>query len=140
MRKIAWNTARFITSSTKPSEYPKICNKHGTSIPQIAIAGRSNVGKSRLINSIFANKRIAKVSQTPGKTQLLNYFMVDEALICVDLPGYGFAKCPKSVKKDWGTMIDTFFKTPPSLATLLFLLDSRRIPNDEDKELLTWAS
>lgn len=137
--KIAWNNARFVTSAVWPEHYPPICNKTGASIPQIAFAGRSNVGKSSLLNSLLSTRQLAKVSSTPGKTQLLNFFCVDEALMFVDLPGYGFAKCPLSVKKEWGKMITQYFEKM-DLALLLFLLDIRRIPNEEDLQLLEWAT
>ena len=137
--KFAWNAVRFIKSATKPSEYPTICNKMGTKVSQIAVAGRSNVGKSSLLNSLFSHKGMVKVSRTPGKTQLLNFFCVDEALFCVDLPGYGFAKCPLSVKQTWSAMMQKFFSAKEPITLLLCLFDSRRLPNEEDKKLLEWA-
>jgi len=139
MKKISWNNVSFIKSAVKPSDYPTICDSKGTKIPQIAAAGRSNVGKSSLLNSIFCHRSMAKVSQTPGKTQTINFFRVDDALMFVDLPGYGFAKCPLSVKKSWDTMMQNFFSAKERVDLLLCLFDSRRLPNDEDRGLLEWA-
>lgn len=137
--KINWNNARFVRSSVWPEHYPPICNKLGKPLEQVAFVGRSNVGKSSLINSLLSTRQLAKVSSTPGKTQLINFFCVDEALFFVDLPGYGFAKCPLSVKKEWDKMISLYFDTM-NVSLLIFLLDIRRIPNDEDFKLLEWAS
>src|ERR1700733_1483081 len=121
MQKIAWNKARFISSAVWPEQYPKICSSTGTPLPHIALAGRSNVGKSSLLNPLCATRQLVKVSRTPGKTQLLNFFCVDEALFFVDLPGYGYAKCPPAIKKEWGKMITSFLESSKSLSLLLFL-------------------
>jgi GTP-binding protein len=139
MKTIAWNNVRFIKSATKPEEYPTICNSLGTKVLQVAVTGRSNVGKSSLLNSLFSHKGMVKVSQTPGKTQLINFFCVDDALFCVDLPGYGFAKCPLSVKKAWNEMMKAYFMAKESAPLLLCLFDSRRTPNEDDIQLLEWA-
>ncbi len=138
--KISWNVARFVKSAVWPEHYPPICNRLGKPVPQIALSGRSNVGKSSLINILLATKQLAKVSSTPGKTQLLNFFCVSEELFVVDLPGYGFAKCPLKVKNEWGEMIQRYFDAMKDLSLLLFLLDIRREPNDEDLQLFQWAS
>ncbi|MBS0635090.1 MAG: YihA family ribosome biogenesis GTP-binding protein [Verrucomicrobia bacterium] len=134
--KLAWNKTRFMKSALWPEEYPKI--SHHSS--QIAICGRSNVGKSSLINELCANNSLAKTSKTPGKTQLLNFFEIDEKLVFVDLPGYGFAKVPERVQKDWGKIITNFLENAPQLALILFLLDIRRTPNKEDLEFLHWLN
>lgn len=139
-RSIAWNAARFISSAVWPEQYPPICSKTGKPLPYIALAGRSNVGKSSLLNNLCAARQLVKVSSTPGKTQLLNFFCVDEALFFIDLPGYGYAKCPQAVKKEWGTMINRFLDHSKDLSLLLFLLDIRRMPTEEDFQLIEWAS
>jgi GTP-binding protein len=127
-----FNNTIFVTSAVKPSQYPK------NHLPEIALAGRSNVGKSTLLNHLFQRK-IVKVSSTPGKTQLINFFNIDGAISCVDLPGYGYAKVPLNVKKQWGPMIQTYLTERPSLKLVLFLLDIRRIPNQDDLDFLNWT-
>ena len=107
--------------------------------PAVAFAGRSNVGKSTLINTITTGKKIAKVSQTPGKTQALNFFMVENRFYMVDLPGYGFAKVPPQVKKDWAVLVENYLTGDPNLRGLVFLLDCRREINDDDTTLLQWV-
>jgi GTP-binding protein len=108
--------------------------------PQIAVAGRSNVGKSSLLNRLVGMKRIAKVSSTPGKTRALNFFLIDEKFYIVDLPGYGYAKVSKSLKAQWGPLIETFLTASPNLAGLILLLDCRREPGEDDLKLLHWLS
>jgi GTP-binding protein len=132
--KLVWNNTRFIKSALLPADYPKI-HAH---INQVAICGRSNVGKSSLINEVCGRAGLAKTSKTPGKTQLLNFFEVDEKLVVVDLPGYGFAKVPDKVKAQWGDVITKFLEKADRLALILFLLDIRRTPNSEDLVLLNW--
>jgi len=107
--------------------------------PAVAFAGRSNVGKSTLINTITQGKNIAKVSQTPGKTQSLNFFIVEDRFYLVDLPGYGFAKVPPAVKKSWGTLVEGYLTTSDRLRGLVFLLDSRREIREDDITLLDWV-
>lgn len=108
--------------------------------PQIALAGRSNVGKSSLLNRLVGRRGLAKVSGTPGKTRSLNFFLVNGAFYLVDLPGYGYARVPKDVKESWGKLIETYLRTSPSLAGLVLLLDCRREPTPEDAQLLTWLA
>jgi len=130
---INFNNTTFITSAVKPSQYPK------THLPEIALAGRSNVGKSTLLNHLFQRKKMVKISSTPGKTQLINFFNIDDAISCVDLPGYGNAKVPLHVKKQWGPMIQTYLTERSSHKLVLFLLDMRRIPNQDDLDFLNWT-
>lgn len=132
--KLAWKSTRFIKSALWPEEYPKFSHQ----INQVAICGRSNVGKSSLINEICGQAKLAKISSTPGKTQLLNFFDVDERLVLVDLPGYGFAKVPSDIKSQWGTIVNRFLEKAKRLELILFLLDIRRLPNQEDLQFLDW--
>lgn len=126
--------ARFIKSALWPDQYPKL---HMT---EVAVVGRSNVGKSSLLNDLFQTKRLVKTSSTPGKTQLINFFIVDDRLVFVDLPGYGYAKVPLQVRKQWGPIVQTYLDKRKTLKLLLFLFDIRRTPKHEDKQLLEWAA
>jgi GTP-binding protein len=108
--------------------------------PQIAVAGRSNVGKSSLLNRLVGQRKMAKVSSTPGKTRALNFFLIDDKFYIVDLPGYGYAKVSKSLRAQWGPMIESFLTAGPDLAGLIFLLDCRREPADDDLKLLDWLA
>jgi len=125
-------SAEFIQSATRPNNYPP---EQG---PEIAFAGRSNVGKSSLINNLLVRRKLVRTSRTPGRTQLLNFFLVNEAFNMVDLPGYGFAKVPPAVKKAWGPMVHTYLEQRTTLRGVVWLLDCRREPNQEDLQLLDW--
>jgi GTP-binding protein len=125
-------SAEFIKSATKPSEYPE-----GT-LPEIAIAGKSNVGKSSLINTLVNRKNLAKISSQPGRTQTLNFFRVNEEISLVDLPGYGFAKAPLEVRKAWKPMVETYLQTREAIRLVILILDSRRGLAPEDSALLDW--
>lgn len=108
-------------------------------MPEVVLAGKSNVGKSSLINHLFCRKNIARVSSTPGKTKTLNYFIVDEKLAFIDLPGYGFAKRPKKEQEEWVASLESYFKTRQNLALILLLIDIRRGPDKDDISLMEWA-
>jgi GTP-binding protein len=136
---IKFNKACFITSSLSTQTFPDTLSSHGIVLPEIALVGRSNVGKSSLINHLLRRQKLAKVSDKPGKTQTLNFFNVDDLICLVDLPGYGFAKAPKSLRMQWATSIDSYLKTRSTLKLLIILLDCRRIPSEEDIELILWA-
>lgn len=140
MKTIDWRKAHFLTTALQPEHYPKMRYPSGKPLAEIAVAGRSNVGKSTLLNDLFHSKKLVKTSSTPGKTQAINFFAIDEALVFVDLPGYGYAKVPPAVKKQWGPMVQTYLKESTSLELILFLLDLRRLPNEEDLQFLEWAS
>jgi GTP-binding protein len=125
-------SAEFVKSAVWPSQYPL------ATMPEIAFVGRSNVGKSSLINTLVGRKNLAKTSNTPGRTQLINFFLINETLSFVDLPGYGFAKVPQSIRKNWGEMVEAYLKERQSLALVIFILDIRRNPSDEDLSLRDW--
>ncbi len=125
-------SSEFITSAVKPSQYPV------GGLPEIAFAGRSNVGKSSLINRLINRKRLVKTSSTPGRTQLINFFKINSAFMFVDLPGYGYAKVPASVKKKWGTMIETYLSIRETLQAVVLILDLRRTPQLEELNFIDW--
>ncbi len=108
-------------------------------LPEVALCGKSNVGKSSLINHFFNRKGLAKVSATPGKTQTLNFFAIEDELAFVDLPGYGFARVPKHLKDAWSKNLNDYLETRKNLKLLLILIDSRRTPSEEDLALIQWA-
>jgi len=124
--------AEFFKSAIKPGDYPR------DNFPQIAFAGRSNVGKSSLINSLVNRKGLARTSRTPGRTQLINFFTINRSFYFVDLPGYGYAKVPLKIRENWGNMIETYLKKSKTLRLLVFILDARRLPSPLDKQLLNW--
>lgn len=140
MTKLAFKNPEFVKTATAPQGYPVLRDVQGRIMPEIAVAGRSNVGKSSLLNHLFNVKGMVKTSSTPGKTQALNFFTLDRALAFVDLPGYGYAQVPEKVRKQWGPMIQTYLETRASLQLILFLFDIRRTPNQEDFQLIEWAS
>ena len=125
-------SAEFVTSATRPSEYPP------EGYLEIAFAGRSNVGKSSLINVLVNRKRLVKTSSTPGRTQLLNFFDINDYITFVDLPGYGYARVPASVKKKWGPMIETYLSGRKTLKGVVVILDIRRKPREEEHHLIAW--
>jgi GTP-binding protein len=127
-------SAEFVKSATKPAEYPP------AQLPEIAFAGRSNVGKSSLINTLVNRKHLVKTSSTPGRTQLINFFDINQQVIFVDLPGYGYAKVPVSVRKKWGPMIETYLSGRKSLRAVVAIMDIRRTPKQEELNLLGWLS
>jgi len=131
---------QFIKTAVQPKDYPIFKDSRGHNFPEIAVAGRSNVGKSSLLNDLFLSKDLVKTSSTPGKTQHLNFFTLNGELVFVDLPGYGYAKVPIQVRKKWGPMIQTYLENRETLQMILFLFDIRRIPNDEDKQLMEWIA
>jgi GTP-binding protein len=127
-------SAEFITSAVKPAQYPP------PDCPEIAFAGRSNVGKSSLINKLVNRKHLVKTSATPGRTQLVNFFSINQALSLVDLPGYGYARVPKSVRRHWGPMIETYLAGRESLCGVVLILDIRRTPGPEELNFIDWLA
>jgi GTP-binding protein len=109
-------------------------------LPEIAFAGRSNVGKSSLINTLTGRKSLVKVSARPGKTQGLNYFRVEEKFFLVDLPGYGFAKVPKIMQNSWQSLITTYLETRETLKCVVVIMDIRHEPKEQDTQLVQWLT
>jgi len=124
--------AAFVKSAVAPGDYPR-----GV-LPEIAFAGRSNVGKSSLINCLVHRSGLAKTSSTPGKTRLLNFFVVNSAVSLVDLPGYGFASVPEKVRRSWGSTVETYLKRRKELRLVVLLIDARREPTHQDLQLIEW--
>ncbi|MFH1155768.1 MAG: ribosome biogenesis GTP-binding protein YihA/YsxC [Pseudomonadota bacterium] len=124
----------FIKSAVKPDQYPEAV------FPEIAFAGRSNVGKSSLINVLVNRKNLVKTSGKPGCTQLVNFFTVNNALSIVDLPGYGYAKVSKTVRSQWGPMVQRYMGNRENLRGVFLLVDIRRTPGQEEMELSDWLS
>lgn len=124
--------SQFVISAVAKSQYPE------DELPEFAFAGRSNVGKSSLINMLLNRRGLAKTSSTPGKTQLVNFYDIDGLFRFVDLPGYGFAKVSKAQKEGWGNIIDTYLNTRQTLLEVFQLVDIRHTPTGEDKEMYAW--
>ena len=125
-------SAEFIKSAVDPAHFPK------EDVPEVAFAGRSNVGKSSLMNSLLNRKNLVKVSSTPGKTQLINFFKINNQFFFVDLPGYGFARVPDAIKKKWGRMIETYLKKRKNLCLVVLILDIRHKPTEDDRLMAEW--
>ncbi len=126
------HSARFVISNTQLSAMPE------AKLPEYAFIGRSNVGKSSLINALVNRKELAKTSQQPGKTQLINHFMINEAWYIVDLPGYGYAKASKKERHSWSRFISDYLKKRESLQCLMLLIDVRHPPQKIDLEFCEW--
>jgi GTP-binding protein len=109
-------------------------------LPEIAFLGRSNVGKSSLINSLLARKGLARTSNTPGRTQSINFFLINETFYFVDLPGYGYARVSKSMRSDWGRMAEEYLAERPNLVLSIELVDSRHAPTELDRQLNEWLT
>lgn len=131
--------AKFIKTAVFPKDYPEIRSASGKLLPEIAVAGRSNVGKSSLLNHLFHVKGLVKTSATPGKTQALNFFSYNN-LAFADLPGYGYAAVPPETRKQWGPMIQTYLQERKTLKLILFLMDIRREPNEDDRQFVEWVA
>jgi GTP-binding protein len=117
----------FVTSAAQKGQYP------ASDLPEVSFAGRSNVGKSSLINSMLNRKALVKVSSKPGKTRLINFFTVNEELMLVDLPGYGYAAVSQAEKQKWGKMIEDYLRTREVLKSVVLLVDIRHKPTGDDK-------
>ncbi|GLI34386.1 ribosome biogenesis GTP-binding protein YihA/YsxC [Desulforhabdus amnigena] len=132
VRPFLIKSAEFIKSAVRFENYPPAL------YPEVAFAGRSNVGKSSLINCLVQRKKLVRTSRTPGQTQLINFFLINGAFYFVDLPGYGFAKVPLKVRAQWGPMIETYLTKRESLRGVVHILDIRHPPTPDDLNLWHW--
>ena len=128
-----YRQAQFLTSASKVSQCPP---DEGW---EVAFAGRSNAGKSSAINSLTDNKKLARTSRTPGRTQLINFFELSDSQRLVDLPGYGYAKVPMAIKREWNKQLENYLQQRESLRGLVLLMDSRRPMQTFDEQMLQWA-
>ena len=124
--------ARFVAGAATPARIPP------GSVAEVALAGRSNVGKSSLLNRLVGRRSLARVSKTPGRTQQINFFAIGDELMLVDLPGYGFAKVPLAVVESWRRLVEAYLENRPQLRGVVVLVDSRRGLSDEDRELIDY--
>ncbi len=125
-------SAEFVTSAVKTADYP------AGELPEVALAGRSNVGKSSLLNKLTGRKRIARTSNTPGRTRLINFFLVNGLFHLVDLPGYGYAKVPVTERESWRKMVEGYLTTRDNLKGVALLVDSRHQPTSLDLQMHSW--
>ena len=132
MKNINLNNVKFETTAVKPEQYP-----YGN-IPEVAFVGRSNVGKSSMINALLNRKDLAKVGAVPGKTRVINFFNVDNKLYFVDLPGYGYANVSKKEQQNWKIMIETYLHTRKQLELIIMIVDVRHLPTENDKIMHLW--
>jgi len=123
----------FLKSAQKPTQFPADSGR------EVAFSGRSNSGKSSAINAITARRGLARTSKTPGRTQLINFFEIDETLRLVDLPGYGYAKVAAAVRQEWRDLLEAYFRERTSLVGLFITVDVRRGLNDLDQVMLAWS-
>ena len=126
------HSAEFLLSASTKRQFPE------ATLPEIAFAGRSNVGKSTLINSLLNRKKLVKTSATPGKTQLINFFKINNQFIFVDLPGYGYAKVPGDVRIKWQKLVEDYLSERTTLRNVVLLIDCRHNPTLQDRQLLDW--
>lgn len=126
------NRAEFVISAASPRQFPR------EGLPEIAFVGRSNVGKSSLLNNLIRRKNLAKVSQTPGKTRLINFYRIDNRCFFVDLPGYGFARVPRAVKEHWSRLLENYLRDRQELIGVVQLVDLRHPPTADDRQMFAW--
>lgn len=126
------HNAEFVRSVTAVADCPK------DDLPQIAFAGKSNVGKSSVINKLLLRKNFARVGQAPGKTTHINFFCIDKKLYLVDLPGYGYAKVSQETKEQWGRMVERYLQTSRQLKAVFLLVDIRHRPGENDRNMYDW--
>lgn len=123
---VNWNMAEFVRSAAKPADFPR------DGLPQVVFAGRSNVGKSSVINRLLNRKNFARVGSAPGKTTHINYFLIEKKLYLVDLPGYGYAKVSKQERDRWGRLIEAWFADRSRMAVGILIVDARHKPTADD--------
>ena len=126
------HTAEFVAGASDPAQLPRLSH------PEIAFAGRSNVGKSSLLNRLVGQRKLARVSKTPGRTQQINFFLIDDRLTFVDLPGYGFARVPLPVREQWKQLVEGYLSTRRNLRAVVVIVDLRRGVQAEDAALLDY--
>jgi GTP-binding protein len=126
-------TVEFSRAAYKADDFPT------DQRPQFAMVGRSNVGKSSVINAVLKRKSIARVSQTPGKTQAIQFYLINERFYIVDFPGYGYAKVPKDIARSWGELVRGYLESADALKLIFILLDVRRTPSPEDRQMHDWT-
>ncbi|AJD28429.1 MULTISPECIES: ribosome biogenesis GTP-binding protein YihA/YsxC [Clostridium] len=124
--------AEFVISAVKKTQYPE------DGRPEVAFVGRSNVGKSTLINTLTNRRKLVKVSSTPGKTRLINFFVINDNMYFVDLPGYGYAKVSKKEKENWGYIMEQYLVERDQLKKIVLLVDSRHKPTSDDINMYNW--
>ncbi len=124
--------SELLITAARKEQYPD------TTVPELAFAGKSNVGKSSMINALLNRKSLARTSSSPGKTQTINFYNVNDVLNLVDLPGYGYAKVSKTEKEKWGKMIETYLGTREQLKEVILLVDIRHEPNANDIQMYDW--
>lgn len=129
---MAIKKAEFVISAVDPAQYPK------KRVPEIALAGRSNVGKSSVINALVSRKGLARVGATPGKTRIINFYNIDDTLMIVDLPGYGYAKVSKEERMSWGRLAETYLTTREVLKVIMLIVDIRHAPSEDDQIMLNF--
>ena len=125
-------SAEFIGSAAQPSQFPR------EFLPEIAFVGRSNVGKSSLINNLLRQKGLARTSSTPGRTQQINFFRINQSFFFVDFPGYGYAKVPQALRASWRDLIESYFQGRKQLTHCVLIVDSRIGPSELDLERAAW--
>ncbi len=138
MVKYSLKEVKYIASAPTVQKLPQLKDSRGKLVPEIAVIGRSNVGKSSLLNMLFQSKGLVKTSSTPGKTRGLNLFALQDVMAFVDLPGYGYAAVSDAVRQEWGPMIQGYLEKREALALIFYLFDIRRDVNDEDRQLMQW--
>jgi GTP-binding protein len=126
--------AQYVITAVKPEQYP---NHH---LPEIAMVGRSNAGKSSMINTLVNQKNLARVAATPGKTREINFYNLDQKIFLADLPGYGYARVSKEKKASWHQMIETYLNTREQLRIIIMLVDIRHAPSADDQTMFEWLN
>eukprot|EP00274_Cyanoptyche_gloeocystis_P003473 CAMPEP_0196663374 /NCGR_PEP_ID=MMETSP1086-20130531/52613_1 /TAXON_ID=77921 /ORGANISM="Cyanoptyche gloeocystis , Strain SAG4.97" /LENGTH=297 /DNA_ID=CAMNT_0041999159 /DNA_START=174 /DNA_END=1062 /DNA_ORIENTATION=- len=139
VRKFLFADVEFVKSAVNAEDYPLIKDSKGRTMPEVAIAGRSNVGKSSMINHLVKRKSLARTSSTPGATRHINFYSSKNELVLVDLPGYGFASVSSAEKESWGEMCERYLASREPLKAMLLLVDVRRDPTPDDMQLRDWA-
>lgn len=125
-------SAEFVGSATGPRDFPRDRR------PEIAFAGRSNVGKSSLLNRLLGRRKLARVSKTPGRTQTINFYRINGAFYFVDLPGYGYAKVSEHMRRSWATMVEGYLRGREALRAVVVIVDARHLPTSLDQEMRSW--